>query len=456
VAFGLCALRDAAKTAGMPNPNVTSAPLSAREIARQLADENQAYSQRTAGSHQATSRGYAYTSIPKDSQRTWEDSQRTWEEPETGQSPEFELNEDPGSWDPGDPANGGGDPLIGESPSMQEYREITRNATEIEDINADCWGALFFVVVSDFPDMKVGRISAVGKVRFFFSFAVFILNLFIQGILLYFICTLLMMPGILEAQNVYKYFTTRAFRNGVMDDNLFLQFSAKYKNEVCGLALSQAIFARVILFLWVTNNVGELRNNYIKMQATMGLPTLPDGLDMRLMVLDGSDAETDSEHGGRVVCLNQGSKMLLLMFIFIPKVIISVLLATTGCLWLMAAENIGDLILNSLALAFVVQVDELIAQVFFPQFYLQDLARLGIASQKEVDDPEIVQVRQLKSFCFSSLTLVVTALVVEGAMRFQPVIPFFNGHEVSEACTSYIANQVPWCMPGNSSCFSES
>jgi len=376
-----------------------------------------------------TDRGYAYTSLPKESQRAGEElySQRT-EEDEEGL----------GS------AN---------SPAMAEYNEIVKNATVCDDIAADCWGALFYVVVNDFPDIKHGRISGSGKFRFVFSIVVFTINLFIQAMLLWFIGKLLMLPGMLSAQDVYKYFTEEAFTDQVVDHHRFEHLPIRYKDKVCGLALSQAVFARVVIFLWIATNVLELKSNHYKMSQTLNLPTLPEGLDLRLMVKDCADSD---EHGGRVVCLNPGSKELLMAFIFIPKFVICLFLTTTGCLWLLSTESIGDLILNSLALAFVVQVDELIAQVFFPVAYLEDLGRLGIASQRQDEDPEVVEAKVIKSFCWSACTLVLTASIVELAFRFQPVLPNFNGDQVSAACLEYIKTKVPWCMPGRSDCFPES
>lgn len=366
--------------------------------------------------------GYVYTSLAKDSQRAEE------------VQPEEE------------------DQLSGNWASMQEYNAIVKNATAGEDIAADCWGALFFIIVNDFPDLKVNRIDAVGKARFMFSMVVFSINLFIQGMLLYCICKLLMMPGMLSAQNLYKFFTDTAFSDGELDERKFEDMTEMEKEEICGLALSQAVFVRVILFLWITNNVGELRNNYTKLKSVTDLPVLPEDLDMRLMVKDGSEGDD----GGRVVCLNQGTKMMLVVFIFVPKFIISVALSFLGCMWLMSAENIGDLILNSLALAFVVSVDELIALVFFPGFYLEDLSKLGLAGQLVKNEPEVEKAIQLRSFCYSSMTLITAFLVVELAVRYQPVIPNFDTKTVENACLAFNRNQVPWCMPGQDDCFPES
>jgi hypothetical protein len=330
--------------------------------------------------------------------------------------------------------------------SLKQYDDITQNATGLEDIAADCWGALFFILVSDFPDLVAGRISVIGKLRIAFSLVVFVINVLVQAILLFFICTLLMAPGMESAQNVYLYFNSKAYMSGKISPDISTM-SPSDQGQICGLALSQAVFVRVILFLWMTNNIKELRDNYTKMSETMNLPELPEGLDKRLMVLDTPGNE------GKIVCLNRASKVGLLICIFIPKFAISLILSSAGCVWLMAAENVGDLILNSLALAFVVQVDELIAQVFFPAFYLQDLANLAVAGQALEVQPEAVQATQLKSFCFSSMTLVSALVIVELAVRLQPVIPGYNNSEVTVACIEYMRSRVPWCMPGNMTCF---
>jgi hypothetical protein len=341
------------------------------------------------------------------------------------------------------------DEADGYSPAMVEYNDIVKNATDNEDIAADCWGALFFVVVNDFPDLLVGRIATSGKIRIVFSLAVFALNLFIQGILLFFICKLLMLPGILSAQDVYKFFMRNSFSDDGVDVEKFENLGEEHKAKICGLALSQPIFARVVLFLWITTNVAEMKSIINRMSRVLNLPPLPQGLDLRLMVLD---SETD---GGSVVCLNPGSKRTLMVTNYMPKLTIAILLTVTGCLWLLAAESIGDLILNSLALAFVVQVDELLAQVFFPFFYLEDLTRLGIASQKQCDDPEIVEAKLLKSFFWSAVQLALVTGVVESMMRYQPVIPTFDHEVVTQACLQYVSSQVPWCMPGRTDCFPE-
>jgi len=333
-----------------------------------------------------------------------------------------------------------------------EYDNLKSKATVIKDIAADCWGALVFVIVTDFPAIKGGFLSSVGRTRILFVAVVFAINVFIQFILLYFIFTLLMLPDMLEAQNVYKYFTDHAFIDGALDLRQFHGLELFDKEEICGLALSQAVFVRVILFLWITTNVMEVKANLMKMSETMGLPVLPEGMDETLMLVD--NVETDV-HESWVICLNPASKFLLCAFIFIPKLVICVFLACAGCVWLMASGNIADLILNSLALAFVTQVDELIAVVFFPEFFLTDLTYLGLATQEVDLDEDTLTWQRVCSFATGSLVLTSVIVAVEMVVLFQPVIPNYNDNEIQAACAAFVSSQVPWCMPMQKNCFPE-
>jgi hypothetical protein len=337
----------------------------------------------------------------------------------------------------------------------QEYRTIMANAKVPEDVPNDCWGGLIFIIVCDFPDIRAHRAVMEGKIRVTFCFFMFLVNLSIQAILLCFIGKLLMLPGILSAQNLYKDFRQKAYHEGIASQDHFDELTTSERDHLCGMALSQHLFVRVILFLWVTTNVGELRDNFAKAVAIVNLPALPKvcgtDIDTRVMVRDMRDSGFGEFC---VVCLNMKGKVGLFLLVFIPKFIIAVLLTFTGCLWLIAAESIGDLILNSLALAFVVKVDELIAAVFYPARLQDDIATLCILSPTDPDetDDDLSSWNRSVEFVQCALTLVATMTLVQMFVVFQPVLPFY-GNDVADLCVAYLDTQVPWCLPWQSDCF---
>lgn len=342
--------------------------------------------------------------------------------------------------------------LVQESEKNPVYADIVRNATEPEDIPNDCWGGLFFVIVEDFPDLRAGRAVMEGKVRTCYVFLLFLINLFIQGVLLFFIGKLLMMPGMLDTQNLYNTFRQTAFLNGVVEQSRFDDMGSGEKQNLCGMALSQGLFVRVILFLWVTTNVGELREVWRMTSRTVKLPDLPAGIDTRLMVRDLREREGGGEFC--VICLNMKGKVGLFLLVFIPKSIIAIILTGTGCVWLVASESIGDLILNSLALAFVVKVDELIALVFYPQRLQKDVATLSLMLPNDPDEKD--EDKRMRNSTYEilqcALVLFATMIFVEFIIGFQPVLPNY-ANDVTAPCLSFLNTQVPWCYPWQKNCF---
>lgn len=331
----------------------------------------------------------------------------------------------------------------------QEYADIVACARNVEDVSCDVWGALIFVVAGDLPDWRSGRIMFEGKCRMAYVFFVFFANLLIQGTLLFFILKLLLMPSLLSAQDVYKDFHEEAFTDEELDQDRFKAMSVDEKNNLCGMALSQVMFCRVIIFLWASMNVGELRDTCIKMFGALSLPKIPAGLDTRLMQrnLDASSCDNN------IICLNMKTLLGLMILVFIPKILIASVLMVTGCVWLMASENIGDLILNSLALAFVVRVDELLAQVFFPEHFLEMVDDLAFVLPKHGEIDKDVQMRErAREFMMCALTLLMTLVAVEALIQFQPILPN-QSHDITSACRDYVNSQVPWCMPWQTDCF---
>lgn len=342
--------------------------------------------------------------------------------------------------------------LVLEAEEHHVYASIIQNATEPEDIPSDTWGAMVFLVVVDLPDLRAGRAVMEGKVRTLYILLLFIVNIFIQGVLIFFIARLLLLPDMLNTQDVYKTFHNRAFSQGVLDEDGFWSMSGSEKKQLCGMALSQHLFVRVILFLWVTTNVAELRDNFAKCAGTVELPRLPEELDTRLMVRDLSQTTGGGEFC--IVCLNKSGKVGLFLLVFIPKFIIAIFMTFIGSVWLTTARSIGDLILNSLALAFVVKVDELMAVVFFPQRLQHDVATLTLMlpANPEEKDEDIRSRNNTWAYFGCAMIVIGSAALVEVLINFQPVIPNY-GTDVAIPCVAYLNKQVPWCLPWQTDCF---
>eukprot|EP00929_Paragymnodinium_shiwhaense_P034233 TRINITY_DN18656_c0_g3_i1.p1 TRINITY_DN18656_c0_g3~~TRINITY_DN18656_c0_g3_i1.p1 ORF type:complete len:393 (-),score=80.14 TRINITY_DN18656_c0_g3_i1:176-1354(-) len=328
----------------------------------------------------------------------------------------------------------------------ENYQAILAKGTVITDVPVNCWSALIFVVVDDFPDLVAMHTSAVQRVRILFALVMFTMNLLIQGTILFFIYKQLMMPSFKSAQNLYKEFHDEAYVHGHFDSERFGRMSEEKQSDICGLALSHALICRILIFLWVSTNMHELAICFSNIRLVAALPRLPPGLDSRLMVKDVKHVETSQEFW--IVCADLQTKICLIVLVYVPKTLVAIILTSTGCLWLLASESFGDLILNSLALIFVTDVDEMLAAAFFPTKFQEDLVAMGYASQEDEDaqDTSKMASKEMCAYLFQLAILTMSCLIVVAMHTYQPVLPGFVD-DVKSACVDYWKTQLPWCLP---------
>merc|ERR1712224_1012172 len=92
------------------------------------------------------------------------------------------------------------------------------------------------------------------------------------------------------------------------------------------------------------------------------LPHVPSDASISDTVLESEDGESYN-----IIGLTCCTRFCLYVLVVIPKFSICLLLTHIGCRWLTATESFSDLILNALALEFVIGVDENILEFFLPQ-----------------------------------------------------------------------------------------
>merc|ERR1711957_595092 len=63
------------------------------------------------------------------------------------------------------------------------------------------------------------------------------------------------------------------------------------------------------------------------------------------------------------------------LFVFLPKVSMMIYLLWLGCRWLLATNNFQDLILNSVALEFILQLSSIIYMAMLPERNRHDLKK---------------------------------------------------------------------------------
>jgi len=338
--------------------------------------------------------------------------------------------------------------------ARNKLKEIMENALDHKDASHDVWGAIMYVIINDLPDIKLGTQSKEQIIRVSFVLVCYFMNLFLQVMLIFWIGQKVMLPSMLEAQDSYSNFHRNAFTSGDLDKEKFHNMGDE-RAVLCQVALSSELFLGTILFLWVSACMVEIRGILSRVRYVNQLPQLPAGTDATQMIVPMTEGEGHFVKRKQLfICIDTSTKFMLWMAIFLPKLILGLCLLLEGCVWLAAAESTVDLILNSLALAFVTQIDELIYSVYLPPRLGKNLEETTLACPMSSLTPEVKEAADIvEQYGRSLMFLVMVLVIVVAVMQFQPVLPHY-AWDVSAACQDYVQDHsLPWCAPWDRNCF---
>lgn len=270
--------------------------------------------------------------------------------------------------------------VTGEESCMKDsfrYADITNI-----DVNADAYGAAILVLVRDWPILSRGQWwSAPARMKravyhFAFGVGVLSLNLFMQFSLLYFIGNLVVAKDVLHVQRVYKDALEAVYD---ADGNFQQDFWDEYdgREPLCNIGITNSWFYSVCIYCWTLNVLIEFRR------------TINFFTDIKKMPVCGMPEEQVLEPA-QVVALTRRTKNMILCCVILPKVLISLCLLLEGCAWLSSAKSFDDLVLNSVAMVFIVEVDDLLGSALLPKSFRADVEELhlfvrDVGAAKEIE-----------------------------------------------------------------------
>merc|ERR1712003_469469 len=137
-----------------------------------------------------------------------------------------------------------------------------------------------------------------------------------------------------------------------------------------------------------------------------------------------------------------------------PKVGIAIFLLYMGLQWLTATETYGGLILNALALQFIVHVDEILYIAFYPQAFKDMVEGSTIEIPARDHTREAKQRTQFVNFVVNIISTVLIAFGVFLYFHyFQTVLPNFE-YDIHEPCAEFLDGlRTLQCSAFSASCF---
>jgi len=307
------------------------------------------------------------------------------------------------------------------------------------DLPADTWGVTIVVVVKDFADMWAGNVSYTRVLRFSFSIFVLVLNLVLQLMLLHWVQVFVVQSGVHTVQSHYGSYRAQVMTPTGVNMTAWQNFGAR--DELCQAALTRRDFLSAILFLWALRMLQELRETNRMRRHIFDLPALPEDAGVEDMVYESMD-ENSADETGEIIALNLSTRLVLLGVVILPKFIICFYLLWLGSKWLTSTESFGDLILNALALEFIIAIDELLFSCMFPEPMVLMIDRMKFAIPDKLEDLPAsteIQEKEVAASFHRSIVFVLIAFcwVVLYIFWLQQVLPGYNG-DLGLECPAYI------------------
>jgi hypothetical protein len=334
-------------------------------------------------------------------------------------------------------------------PRPGSYEELRAAPKVDHDLPQDSWGAGIVVIVKDLADILTLNAECWQVLRCTFALFTLFLNLYMQIQVLYWVWIYVIGMSVRTIQEHYKMYHAEVYNeNEEFVEDRWNNFP--FRHDMCQAAITQLLFLGAVLFFWTARMLSEIRGCERLSRYIWQIPSLPPDAGVEDMVHE-TFRGGDELH--QIIGLNKSTRFMLFTLILIPKACICVVLLLLGCQWLTSTESFGDLILNALALEFIIHIDELFFESFFPKRMWKNIDMTKISLPKRAishdEDHRALIVEYTRSMFYVIATFGFVYLYL---IHFQQVLPGYTG-DISH-CNEFIEEHyAPICGFFSESCF---
>jgi hypothetical protein len=268
----------------------------------------------------------------------------------------------------------------------QSVDDLPIENAELLDLDEDVYGAVFFSLTFDVSELvskgldKDGLDVMVNLYRLVFTMMLLCANYVLQIALIYWVYLYVASPSVHHAQDIYRRYHAEVFMNGEFQKDLWHRWEAQ--DELCAIAFSKYWFLYAILCLWWIAMLTEVRNILMLQSKICALPRAETADQIVFYICESGDRQ--GQH--LVWQLTTTIRIVLYSCVVLPKLAIAVGLWCVGTLWIAATDSFENLVLNSVALTFVTQVDELMFNGLIPHTMKKNISITKLVRSADVED----------------------------------------------------------------------
>mmetsp|Transcript_92599 Transcript_92599/g.261546 ORF Transcript_92599/g.261546 Transcript_92599/m.261546 type:complete len:434 (-) Transcript_92599:61-1362(-) len=318
---------------------------------------------------------------------------------------------------------------------VDDAKEAELTGLEI-DIPEDAYGAAILAIVKDLPRVIRREKAALALACCVWSFSVLFVNFCLQVSILVYVYGYVVLPAVRNVQKQYQDFHVRVFTpDGTFHPEWWEHYPGK--DELCEIALTDRSFYYCILFCWTMSMLREIRSSEKLLRDIRNLPVCRDSSAMTVSALNGEKTY--------VVAITTPFRYMVFFLVCIPRIFICVLLLWLGCQWLSATTSFADLVMNSVAMEFVLGIDNVMYDAFLPQFYRDEVSSINILDQAHdgsAEEDALKWTGIYRTFKYSFCAVLYIFLYAE---VMQTVLPS-GVQDVALQCDSHMKSRIkPLC-----------
>jgi len=209
--------------------------------------------------------------------------------------------------------------------------------------------------------------------------------------------------------------------------------SDEFHSNICRIPLSQPDFLFVVLFIWTLTCMTEMRRSrQLFWSLILNTPSCESMRDVL------GDKEFDPEEDFVVERLTIAAKALLIVCVFIPRVSITLYLLWVGCRWLLATNSFGDLILNAVALEFILLLKDTLYTALVPNKTRFDVENTKIQPVSKLHHSTMISFVSTMGLAVVAAAWVLLYMGIPGYIDgIQGVLPEYKW-DIHKLCVSWI------------------
>lgn len=273
----------------------------------------------------------------------------------------------------------------------------------------------------------------------------------------YAVMTYITEPSVHTVQSLYRDYHKLCYQSeNQFDQDGWDAFESK--ELLCQLPSTNVPFTYAILCLWVLSVMQEFKKVEQMIRHLRSVDRVNTLVDMHRISENPGSLEAAI---GEIVIqgFTQHVRLVIYCCIVVPKFFISVYLLLVGLIWLFATPSYAELILNALALAFVISIDELIYETILPlplkhQMENTRIIKRAKAQTTVADFQHDHFAAVLRSYRNFVLTIAITTSYMFACQRlpFLGVLPGY-GWDVRKRCQEYYGTEFARVCKVGEVCF---